>query len=168
MWKRMIEANWFWSRVKKDTDCWEWTGSRNRYGYGWFYDPTTQITQLAHRQSFIMEIGNIPARMCVCHRCDNRGCVRPDHLFLGTQSDNMADCWAKGRNYLQAHPEMRARFGMLNPSARLSLSEVADIRWLRAHGYSSERAMANAFGVGASTIHHIIKGTTWAWLQEAR
>lgn len=87
----------FWARVDRTEECWVWNGPRlkgNRYGllqrhYHKVY---------AHRVSWEMHFGPIPNGLFVLHRCDNPPCVRPDHLFLGTQTDNMADMNAKGRH----------------------------------------------------------------------
>lgn len=87
----------FWEKVDKTGDCWEWTGFKNRQGYGQF-QVSTKNGQPAHRVSFELANGKIPDGMHVCHKCDNPPCVRPDHLFLGTPSDNMKDMVKKGRN----------------------------------------------------------------------
>lgn len=87
----------FWLNVEKqDGDgCWLWTGhiQVNGYGLASYRGKTT----MAHRASWMMENGPIPKGMLVCHHCDTRACVRPDHLFLGTHSDNMRDMYRKGR-----------------------------------------------------------------------
>jgi len=75
--------------------CWEWKRSKNIYGYG-----TMRVngkTVLSHRLSYSLFNGNIPEGLLVCHKCDNAGCINPDHLFVGTQTDNMTDCSIKGR-----------------------------------------------------------------------
>lgn len=87
----------FWRRVPRSEGCWEWRGARHpRLGYGKFsVSRNTNIP--AHRAAWLFEHGEIPQGMRVLHKCDNPPCVRPDHLFLGTQTDNMRDCAAKGR-----------------------------------------------------------------------
>lgn len=88
----------FWRKVHKTDGCWEWTGSRDRKGYGKIAKggaPT--IPLLAHRVSWAIHHGD-PGDLCVLHRCDNPPCVRPDHLFLGTIADNNRDMTQKGRH----------------------------------------------------------------------
>jgi hypothetical protein len=77
------------------TDCWHWMGVRNTFGYGRMtYEGRSQV---AHRLSYRAFVGEIPEGLSVLHRCDNRACINPEHLWLGTYSDNMRDCIAKGR-----------------------------------------------------------------------
>lgn len=101
----------FLNKIQKvDSGCWEWSAALNTLGYGAIVD-AIGTTKAAHRISYQIYIGDIPARMCVCHKCDNPKCVSPFHLFLGTHSDNMRDRSAKGRYkgpYDQAiHPSTR-------------------------------------------------------------
>lgn len=86
----------FFSRVEKTDACWLWIGSRDSHGYGKFSIKGRAVA--AHRFSFELENGPIGPGVKVCHRCDNPPCVRPSHLFQGTQADNMKDMVAKGRS----------------------------------------------------------------------
>ncbi len=100
----------FWAKVEKGGGCWLWRGSLSR-GYGKFRTGGRgSIPANAHRVAWELTYGAIPVGegyhgTCVCHTCDNRSCVRPDHLFLGSNLDNARDCAAKQRTSPQRHPE---------------------------------------------------------------
>ena len=151
----------FWAKVRKDDGCWEWTAGTID-GYGHIRAPRERRDVLAHRLSWEWSNGPIPQGRHVLHSCDNRRCVRPDHLFLGDNATNVADRVAKGRS-----ADMR---GSRNPKAKLTREQVADIR--RRYGPApighprrgerrSASLLAEEFGVSRSTIYHIVRGWTW-------
>lgn len=105
----------FWTKVRKNDgdQCWEWLAGRDKDGYGMFSIGPRAIARShgAHRVSWMLEFGMPPSKFQVLHTCDNPPCVRPDHLFLGTNADNIRDMVAKGRQALgdkngkRTHPE---------------------------------------------------------------
>lgn len=108
----------------------------------------------AHRHSYRLHHGPIPAGLLVMHSCDVRNCVNPAHLSLGTIADNVEDCVSKQR---QARGEQK-------PAAKLTEQEIREIRALLAEG-RSRRAIAPGFGVSKTTISDIANGELWGWVQ---
>jgi hypothetical protein len=88
----------FWAKVRKSEQCWEWQGSRNPDGYGNVRAYRERRTLKCHRVAYELSYGEAPSELHVLHHCDNPACVRPDHLFLGTHTDNMRDKERKGRS----------------------------------------------------------------------
>lgn len=131
----------FWSRVEKSEGCWLWTGSKTSAGYGDLNFMYQHV--LAHRLSYTLSNGEIPKGYLVLHRCDTPLCVRPDHLFLGTDADNMNDKAAKLRNRrsltLQQIREVRALLGTM-PQAdiarklKLATGTVSKIKLGKSYG----------------------------------
>lgn len=141
----------FWSHVDKSGDCWLWTGSRDKDGYGRVKGPTGRLLR-AHRVAWEITYGDLPVNMLVCHRCDNPGCVRPTHLFLGTQSVNMQDAEQKGRI-----PRYR---GEDATNVKLTHAAVAVIREQAAAGIT-QVALAKQFDVAPSTVSAIVREVNW-------
>jgi hypothetical protein len=145
----------FWSKVQRGSpdECWMWTATVNRKGYGAFrignrmVMATHVVWQLQHGE-------RVPPGQCVLHFCDNPGCCNPLHLWTGTKAENNWDAIAKGR---------KAVFpGESNGQARLTANEVREIVSL-CHTLS-QRAVARRFGVCDKTIRLILAGKTWAHL----
>jgi hypothetical protein len=132
-------------------ECLEWQGSKNKDGYG--TRRIAQRTYLAHRIAYSEAFGD-PGALNVLHRCDNPACVRPSHLFLGTQRDNIYDCMAKGRRADQS--------GAKGPAAKLTEADVAEIRRLYVAGGVSQESLGRRFGVTQAAISAVVRGRTWA------
>jgi len=152
-------AQRFWSKVDKSGDCWIWTASYGSVGYGQF--GIAGKLHGAHRVAYELVHGPIPEGLRVLHRCDNRACVRPDHLFLGTQADNMADMHSKGRgySYFRQYPERVLR-GEQQHAAKLTDDVVRKIRRLHADGLNYPE-LAARFGVCKQSICNIVRRHTW-------
>jgi hypothetical protein len=93
----------FWSHVNWTDYCWTWMGAADRDGYGRFHVPRGE-TDTAHRVAWRLTFGPIPDGLQVLHKCDNPPCVRPDHLYVGTNEDNVRDKVERGRQYNGQHP----------------------------------------------------------------
>ena len=143
-------AERFWAKVTKTESCWYWTGyCHRRSGYG--HVRVGPRMARAHRIAWELSHGPIPDGLDVLHSCDNPPCVRPDHLFLGTQLDNIADREAKGRGGA-AHGEHHGR-------AKLT---EAQVRQIRARATEPRGVLAAEFHVGIDAIKRILSGRYWS------
>ena len=145
------------SKVQTDpvSGCWDWTACTQANGYGRM--TFKRKTGYAHRWAFEAFHSPPPPGMDICHRCDNRRCVNPDHLFAGTRADNMADAKAKGRTAKGA--ALGDRTGENGP-AKLTWRAVHTIRELSAGGFT-HKTIAAAFGVDPSNVQKIVANKTW-------
>lgn len=170
----------FWKKVKKSEGCWEWQGCLSG-GYG---SVTVNKQCLrAHRFVWTFTFGAIPDGLFVCHHCDNRRCVRPDHLFLGTTDDNMRDMVIKGRHHppigekhgsrtkpervargerhgSRIHPEKTCR-GEQHGGSKLTLDDVHKIRAFYSNGDKKIKELAAQFYISRPQVARIVKNQLW-------
>lgn len=151
----------FAAKVDISGPCWEWTGAVSGRGYGQI-KVRRRIAQ-AHRTSYELAHGPIRGGLLVCHRCDNRRCVRPSHLFLGTNADNVRDCIAKRRHGAAVHPET-VRRGQAHHSAKLTDGDVLAARAAHRDGESA-RSLARFYGVSSVAMDNALAGRTWRHLE---
>ena len=154
----------FWSKVKKGKgdECWPWLDKPSSNGYGRLIARTSYrqyYSYRAHRISWTLANGAIPAWLCVLHACDNRMCVNPAHLFLGTRTDNTNDMIAKGR--LATGERCHPRRGELHTCAKLTPDQVREIRREYADGGVTQGQLAKRHGVCTATICRIIHRERW-------
>ena len=142
----------FMSKVDINGDCWEWLGGRKHsHGYGGFF--INGKMEFAHRAAFMLFVRDLQESECVLHHCDNPRCVNPDHLFAGSQSDNMADMRAKNR---------AANVGPKGSKHAAHKLVEADIPVIRQRlDTESAAAISRDYGVSDSAILAVKHGTTW-------
>lgn len=153
--KRIPLADRFWLKVDKSGEsgaCWLWTARPTTNGYGNIKSGGKRGKMLlAHRVSWELHNGPIPPELQVLHKCDVRPCVNPSHLFLGTNADNVRDKIMKGR--------APSNSGTSNPRAKLTEVQVIEIRALAS--VSSQRMLAEQFGIAPATVYNILHKHTW-------
>lgn len=160
--KRFMQniMDFFWSRVEIDeeTGCWNWIGAFSNCGYGKFSIGGLQnrpmTTQGAHRVSYELFVGPIGEGMVVKHRCDNKRCVNPEHLEMGTHQENTQEAYDRNLT--------NVRKGDVHPFAKITSKDVTDIRKAVANGpYGIQRQIAKQYGISQSTVSMIVNHINW-------
>jgi len=147
----------FWRKINLvgPNDCWEWTAGKISDGYGSFRIKDKTI--YTHRLMWELLHGPIPSGKLILHKCDNPLCCNPDHLFIGTQTDNMQDMYRKGR----ANPMRGEKHGM----TKLTEHQVREIRKRYAAGGTSHSKLAKEYKMSKVQIGRIIRRQRWIWLK---
>lgn len=142
----------FWSHVviAGENECWNWTGSLQPKGYGQVR--LQRKTRRTSRVAWEIKYGAIPDDLFVLHKCDNRACCNPAHLFLGTNTDNMRDMMQKGRKVIGV--------GEQNPHSKLTWDDVFRIRTL-ANQHVNPHILAKEYNVTTANIRAIVSRKTW-------
>jgi hypothetical protein len=146
------------------TPCWIWQGAKWKNGYGVIHVLGTSKAdgssknEGAHRYAYKLRYGSIPRGKRVLHKCDQPDCVNWDHLFAGTQKDNLQDASRKGR--MTGHPGLSRNVGKTNAQAKIGPDEVAKIRELCARGVR-QGAVAKQFGISRAQVNRIHRGKRW-------
>lgn len=135
------------ARVQRSPGCWTWIGYVRPNGYG-SYKARGRNFQ-AHQLAVLLDGRDVPRGLDVCHKCDNRRCVNPAHLYVGTRAQNMADCIARGRHNKPA--------GEKHPRCKLSDAQVAFIRQRAAAG-EGINALGREYRVHGATVSRLVRG----------
>ena len=137
--------------INENTGCWEWTGFKHSQGYGWVSTEKpgkpTRVHRFAYRV-YLLNGGELDRKVCICHKCDNPVCFNPEHLFLGSQADNVHDRANKGRK------------GMIGKTCIPKKLTEGDIRAIRVSSESST-AIAPIYGINPRTVRYIRARKCW-------
>ncbi|AGC34423.1 HNH endonuclease [Haloarcula virus HVTV-2] len=133
----------------EEDECWEWKGAEDEYGYGRIRTERSSA-EGAHRVAYRLEVED-PDGSNVLHKCDNRSCVNPNHLYLGTQEDNIKDRDERGRTAT----------GEEHGNARLHKTEVQEIKWKIENTDETLSEIAEGYGVTTGAVGHISSGRNW-------
>lgn len=138
----------FYAKVRKTPSCWDWTACKDKDGYGFFKLNGKQ--EKAHRVAYVLKHGSIPVGTLICHTCDNPSCVNPDHLFAGSQQENLHDMVIKGRSTSTEK----------NPASKLTSNDVAEIRFKFDSG-KSQTVLSKEYNVSQAQISRIVTNRAW-------
>lgn len=138
----------FWSKVNRNdsSGCWVWTGVKDSDGYGRFRFNSKRI--MAHRMSYLFTYGYLPSDARVCHTCDNTSCCNPNHLFLGSDSDNIIDCVVKNKH----------------ANCKLTADQISPIKNAVYNGVSVKE-IALTYNVSQATIYNVLNEKTWWYIK---
>ena len=156
----MEDRFWEYVSMKEEKDCWEWMGTIRSTGYGIFHHGNIRFQ--AHRVAWVISNGPVATELDVCHICDNRSCVNPDHLFVGTRKENMRDAINKGRMTFQTNPEI-VRRGVDHSMAKLTEDQVRAIRLvcIPNHRLFNCKNVARLCNIDKSVVADIVAGRLW-------
>jgi hypothetical protein len=137
--------------------CWIWKGYKHKNGYGYFTwrFGGNSYKQDAHRFSYMIYVGDVQRKLCVCHTCDRKECVNPNHLWTGTHKENTADMMRKGRYAKKFH------YGEKNPNSKLTKKDVLYIRSHFKKRIVTAEMLSKKFGVKKGTIWAVHQKTSW-------
>lgn len=152
----------FFKMFRRTASCWEWTGPLKDNGYGVFGLKVDGKWKNIYAHRWIWEHRNpkIPKGMLICHKCDNKKCVNPEHLFIGTYADNSRDAASKGRCCMQAHPEKRPH-GERNGQSKISRLDVIRIRKSYKPYKVTVPNLCKKFKISRSQVRRILSGKSW-------
>jgi hypothetical protein len=154
--KRIPVEQRFWQYVNKTDSCWLWTGATRDFGYGVInMGGAHGKAECSHRLSWIIHNGDIPSGMCICHKCDNPLCVNPNHLFLGTRSDNNKDMQSKGR-----YDKIKRPKGEKHGRSKLTNEQVFSLRQDRKSGMVY-RELSQKYNISIASAQRIAIGKDW-------
>jgi hypothetical protein len=145
---RVIER--FIDKIDKSGECWEWTAGKDPDGYGIFHH---KKSVRAHRFAYKIFKGDVPSGMCICHICDNPGCVNPDHMWIGSVTENNRDRESKGRSDPQ--------HGERGHNAKLKNYQAEEIRVKYIPRKYTYQMLADEYGLCPEAIRNIIKNKTY-------
>jgi hypothetical protein len=169
---RIPQETLFWSKVDKSPgygpkgDCWLWRGGRRGSRVSKLSDTLYGGVRfegrimLAHRVAFLLTHKTLSSKDRVIHSCDVPACVNPSHLAIGTQKDNMRDCWKKGRGFVPGNSTHQRAQGEASGKSKLTTVQVREIRRLHGQG-ETLTDIASLFNVTYQNVRSIISGRTW-------